>query len=370
MVELATAETGCLLIADVSGYTSYLMGTELEHAEDVLADLTETVVDALQPTFHVAKLEGDAVFAYGLSEAMEASMVLDTIEQTYFSFRGRLRDVNQATTCDCDACRLMPSLDLKIVGHDGRFVRKEVAGGEELTGPDVVVVHRLLKNRVKEELGVTAYALLTDACVEALGIDPPALGLVEHLERFEDVGEVRCHVEDLEARWRQELERRRRVVRPDEALFEIRRRYPVPPEVLWDYQTSPEKRMLWQTEFTRIDQSNPSGRRGPGTINHCVHGKQVIVEEILDWRPFRYFTFRSVAPMIGAGVGTIEFVEVDEKTTELRLRIERAEGLKQRLIWKLMRRKVLASATRDYDRLEDVLAANEAVSEDAVNIRA
>ena len=39
---LAAAEPACLVIADISGYTSYLAGAELDHAQDILADLTGT----------------------------------------------------------------------------------------------------------------------------------------------------------------------------------------------------------------------------------------------------------------------------------------------------------------------------------------
>jgi hypothetical protein len=39
-------------------YTSYLAGVELDHAQDILADLTDAVVRALRPTFRVAKLPG------------------------------------------------------------------------------------------------------------------------------------------------------------------------------------------------------------------------------------------------------------------------------------------------------------------------
>ncbi len=35
-------EYACLAIADISGYTRYLTGSELDHAQDVLADLMET----------------------------------------------------------------------------------------------------------------------------------------------------------------------------------------------------------------------------------------------------------------------------------------------------------------------------------------
>jgi hypothetical protein len=40
---LRGTESGCLAIADISGYTAYLAGAELDHAQGVLEDLTETV---------------------------------------------------------------------------------------------------------------------------------------------------------------------------------------------------------------------------------------------------------------------------------------------------------------------------------------
>ena len=61
---LATAQPTCFLIADISGYTGYLADTELDHAQDILADLVGAVVTALRPDFRLAKLEGDAAFMY------------------------------------------------------------------------------------------------------------------------------------------------------------------------------------------------------------------------------------------------------------------------------------------------------------------
>ncbi len=38
-----------------------------------------------------------------------------------------------------------------------------------------------------------------------------------------------------------------------------------------------------------------------GVTNHCIHGPDVIVEHVVDWRPFDYFTmsydFLGVGPM-------------------------------------------------------------------------
>ena len=87
------SEPACLLIADISGYTAYLAGVELDHAEDILADLMGTIVSALRPSFRLAKLEGDAAFTFALSEKVDGSLLLDTIERCYFGFRRRRHDV-------------------------------------------------------------------------------------------------------------------------------------------------------------------------------------------------------------------------------------------------------------------------------------
>jgi hypothetical protein len=359
---LEPADTGCLLIADISGYTSYLGATELEHAQDVLVDLMETLVRSLRPTFHIAQLEGDAAFGYALRGELEAATLLDAVEHTYFDFRRRTRDIAQATVCTCDACRRTPALDLKFVVHDGRFVRARVAGREQPTGLDVNLVHRLLKNTVRERLDLTAYALFTSACVEAVGIDPAALGMVEHRERYDDVGEVTCHVADLHARWQAEQERQRVFVTPDDAQFEFVRAFPVPPAVLWDWQTSPQKRLLWQTEFSRIDETHARGRRGVGTTNHCAHGRNVIVERILDWRPYDYLTMEITTPVIGPWTFTFEFVELDDGVTELRVRAEALSG-RRRLLWTLMQRPMRASMTANMDRLHERLGQDAAPME-------
>src|SRR4051812_7112988 len=110
---LTKPEPACLVIADIAGYTGYLAGVELDHAQDILADLINTVVAGLRPTFRLAKLEGDAAFAYVVTESVDASLIQDVVERTYFAFQRRLRDIGQSSTCDCDACSRMPTLDLK-----------------------------------------------------------------------------------------------------------------------------------------------------------------------------------------------------------------------------------------------------------------
>ena len=108
---VAQPQQDCFLIADISGYTAYLSSVELDHAQDILADLIGTVVGSLQPNFRLAKLEGDAAFTFQPGERVDGSMLLDTIERCYFEFRRRRRDVRQASSCDCGACSRIPEVE-------------------------------------------------------------------------------------------------------------------------------------------------------------------------------------------------------------------------------------------------------------------
>src|ERR1700675_4639655 len=158
---LPTAQPTCFLIADISGYTGYLADVELDHAQDILADLVGAVVTALRPDFRLAKLEADAAFMSMTAETVDGSMLLDTIERCYFGFRRRRRDVRQATSCGCNACLRILDLDLKFVGHHGPAITQKVARRQEVLGMGAIVVHRLLKNEVVERLGMSAYALIS-----------------------------------------------------------------------------------------------------------------------------------------------------------------------------------------------------------------
>lgn len=313
---LSTAQPTCFLIADISGYTGYLADVELEHAQDILADLIGAVVSALRPGFRLAKLEGDAAFMYLDGETVDGTMLLDSIERCYLGFRRRRRDVRQATSCDCDACVRIPDLDLKFVVHHGSAIHQKVAGRSELLGTDVVVVHRLLKNEVVERLGMGAYALLTQAVANAAGLDPALLGMRAHVETYDRIGEVSLWALDLEARWREEEARARVFVRPEDATLALSIPTTVPPQVAWTFLTTPGQRMTWQPWVTEVAiQGATGGRRGPGSSNHCMHGKDAVVEEILDWRPFDYVTDRTTLDTPDGPVKLLHTIELEPTST-------------------------------------------------------
>lgn len=322
----------------------------------MLADLTETVLAALVPPLRLSGVEGDALFVYTLGDRIDASMVLDTFESCYFAFRRRLDAVGRATTCNCNACVLIPSLDLKVVAHHGQFVRSRLARREQLTGSDVIVVHRLSKNRVADVLGHGGYLLLTDALTTAMGLTPSALRLQAHREEV-DGAQIDGWLADMHERWTEEQERRRVWIGPETAIRTISYELPGEPALAWTYLTDPGLRLSWQPGVQRVDEQNPLGRRGAGTTNHCVHGRQAIVEEILDWRPFDYFTMDVAVPMPGIRkmrvTAQLEAVPGGTRVTE---RIGEPPGRLERLairaIWPMYTRQIRVGASALVKELE------------------
>ncbi len=203
------AARGPLLLLDIGGYTSFLQAVATAHADDafadgaippayaMLSDLLDGLVAGIVPPTTLAKLEGDAVFAYATEADTipRGSELIPWLRARYAAFQARLDEARRIWTCSCDACARIDVLDLKAVLHHGVFVLGGIAGREELSGAQVVLAHRLLKNRAAAVAGTTAYALLTDAAVEALEVGTEGgRPLVEHVEHYPPVA---CLVYDL-----------------------------------------------------------------------------------------------------------------------------------------------------------------------------
>ena len=65
------AQSGHLLIADISGYTAFLTGTELVHAHGIIQDLTRAITEGFGAPWQLEKLEGGAVFVDAPGENSE-----------------------------------------------------------------------------------------------------------------------------------------------------------------------------------------------------------------------------------------------------------------------------------------------------------
>ena len=286
---------GYLVIADISGYTSFVAKTELEHSQEILAELLELLMAKFQPLMTISKLEGDAVFAYA-PETMfpRGETLIEFIESTYVAFRDKQIAMKQATTCTCNACRNIPSLDLKFFAHHGDYFVQQVMNTRELVGSDVNLIHRLTKNHVSEATGWRAYAMFTAQCLEHMQMNLEDVH--EQIEYYEHLPEVKTFSLDLHKRYKEIVEARRVFVDKDDAdAIVLFCDFNVPVSVAWDWIQDPMKRNQWTRDSVWSSGDRPKGRTGIGATNHCAHwsGKMSSLHALLDWRPFEYSTHDS-----------------------------------------------------------------------------
>lgn len=278
---------GYLVLADVSGYTGFLAGMELEHASGILTELIQEMLDGLTPPLELGGVEGDAVFVHGGEGVVTRSETLiELIESTYVGFRRR-RDVMEArTTCTCGACSRIGTLDLKFVTHYGGYTVRDLRGQRTPVGNDVNLVHRLLKNGVSEETGWHGYALFTEAALRRLDRWPPAEELHVRTESYDHLGDVAVGAFDLDERLRAlQAEPADRGDSHWQAQLDL----PIAPHEVWQWLNDPGLRSRWIGDLVEVTLAEGM-RTGPGAVIQCHHGGSVTDHTIVDWRPFSFFT--------------------------------------------------------------------------------
>ncbi len=181
-----------LVIADISGYTGFVRfhRTTLPHAQEIIAQLLESILDKATHPLVLNKLEGDAAFLYaelGEDEAAGARDVARQVSEFFACFNAKAQQLSGSrSSCPCDACQRIRGLKLKAVLHHGEAGFRRIRQFEELTGEDVILVHRLLKNGIAAK----EYVLMTEPFHRLAG-DVPQSQAQSHEEHYDDLGPVR-----------------------------------------------------------------------------------------------------------------------------------------------------------------------------------
>jgi hypothetical protein len=355
--------SGYFIIADISGYTSFVSGTELEHAQSIIEELTKLILGHIQSPLKMVKLEGDAVFYYAPAESLpDAERLLEHVESCYYDFIGHVLKIKRLTSCQCRACASMHTLDLKFFVHYGEYMIQRVPGTQEdIVGRDVILLHRLLKNSVTEKMGLRGYALLTNACLERIG-QPSSI--TPHTETYEHIGEVKCGVYDLRSYEQQLRETKRVYLEAKDADYIFERTLKASPELLWSFIIEPGKRVQWQHIKKVINTQNSSGRIGVDAAFHCDHGSFSRITRLLDWRPFHYMSnvtvqsFKWLRMKAPPCEGIYEFLPVDADHTKVSMRIRNlSRGWFTMLIFRLFIKRMLDKENRyEFNKLEGVLS--------------
>ncbi len=190
-----------IILADISGYTQFMVEnrTSAVHGQLCINSLIEAILENVDIPLILQEIEGDAVFLYArhpgtqlgwLATIREIGEKLDRLFQAFFAQMG----VNvESTPCPCAICRNADKLGLKIIVHAGEAVFHEVAGKSQVSGPDVILAHRLLKNSVDSN----DYLLVSETAYELMA--PNLTGEFQgHEEIYEGFGQVPARIRFLD----------------------------------------------------------------------------------------------------------------------------------------------------------------------------
>lgn len=186
-----------IILADISGYTRFMVENQLSavHGQIVITTLIESLLREVDIPLQLQEIEGDAVFLYAAhpGDAREWEAVLTQVRTKLMRFFEVFLEgaaaAAESTPCGCAICSNADELSLKVVVHSGRAVFHEIGGRPQVSGPDVILAHRLLKNSVPSK----EYLLMSEAAYRDLGRDM-GLAYVEGAENYDEFGAVGTHV--------------------------------------------------------------------------------------------------------------------------------------------------------------------------------
>ena len=198
---------GFMVVVDISGYTTFIKAHSSSkkpslfrkviekindgHGEHIISDLLETVINELEGTLTINKLEGDAALFYAIpADATDFSKnLIRKLENSIEIFNKRINELLFIQACPCIPCNEIVNLKLKCFVHYGDFLIKKVSRFKEIAGENVIILHRLMKNSIPHN----EYILFTEEAAKVSAIDE--LKNVEiRTEKLDDFGKMQVQV--------------------------------------------------------------------------------------------------------------------------------------------------------------------------------
>ena len=158
--------TGYILIADISGYKEFIrlhnlkktsvigkfMARQYEsHASKIIADLLEKVIGSIKPVMNLNKLIGNSALFYceENKNKNQSDEIINIMHKANKTFKEKKSELVFVQACGCEPCTQSKNLKLKILAHKGIFKINKIRNFEEISGEDVILTHRMLKNDIK-----------------------------------------------------------------------------------------------------------------------------------------------------------------------------------------------------------------------------
>jgi len=188
-----------LLLADISGYTKFMVENQLSavHGQMVISHLLEALLQEVDLPLELQEIEGDAIFLIATrADDEDWQLVLKDVRtkllRFFEVFIQAAAALGEMTACKCAICTHADELKLKIIVHTGRAVFHMLAGRRQVSGTDVILAHRLLKNSVPGN----EYLLLSDDAYREFGREM-GIEFEPGNETYDNLGKVKTWAHHL-----------------------------------------------------------------------------------------------------------------------------------------------------------------------------
>jgi hypothetical protein len=291
-----------LFMPDITGFTEFVNSTEITHAQNIIQELLEIIIESNQLELKVGEIEGDAVFFYRTGSAPTMDQLLEQVKTMFTRFHQHLQLYDHQRICPCGACTGAIKLKLKVFAHFGNVTGVSIKEHHKLFGRDIIILHRLLKNSLNKK----EYALFTEQLLQDAKplLSPPSWYESEAATEHYDVGTINFTVTDL-SRLHDEvppitppaynLYKRAKVVFTEEKLI------PFPMDQVFTPIFDLSQRSYWMDGVKKVEIEGPDQINRVGTLHRCIRNEKN--------NPIIVTNYAQL------GSGTTELIEMDEKGT-------------------------------------------------------
>ncbi|MFQ5660729.1 MAG: DUF2652 domain-containing protein [Gammaproteobacteria bacterium] len=140
-----------LFILDISGYTRFLVNTDLSHARETISEILNNLFEFAPKDLVLNKIEGDALFFYTNTMSKEVLWSLGKEIYKYFN-EVILKQISEMhRNCQFTLCRNIHDMDIKFFIHEGEIAFHALGDFNELIGKSVIEIHRVMKNSINND---------------------------------------------------------------------------------------------------------------------------------------------------------------------------------------------------------------------------
>ncbi len=194
-IDQSIPQKALIFIPDISGFTKFVTDTEVSHAQHIIQELLELLIDSNKIGLELSEIEGDAILFYRFGKAPNVGEMTQQVKEMFSKFHMHLKKYERNRICNCGACCTASKLAIKFIGHYGDISVNQIRQYQKLFGKEVIVAHRLLKNEIPSD----EYSLFTDdlrqSCPSWESIDEASWAPVLFDEQEYDSGKVRfCYL--------------------------------------------------------------------------------------------------------------------------------------------------------------------------------